>query len=107
MRRYITATALLAAGLCAGLPAGYLLRGDIAKPPQSDPNELQLTFKRDYFENLPKAPDGYARILKVATFTFDKNGDGTGDPDTSITIPLLSMNDIPDSQKNNVIKLAK
>ncbi len=98
MSKYIKGVALIIVGLCLGLPSGYLLSSANKKVPSTHSDDLQLTFKRDYFENLPKSEDGKSRLLNVGTFHFDPDGDGKSDPSTSVTVPLLGMNDVPESQ---------
>ncbi len=91
MSKYIKATALIIVGVCIGLPSGYLLNGASTAVPSTHSDDLHLTFKRDYFENLPKSEDGSSRLLNVGTFHFDADGNGQPDPGKSVTVPLLGL----------------
>ena len=99
MSKYFKGTALIIAGVCLGFPSGYLLNSINKEAPSKNADELQLSFKRDYFENLPVSQDGNSRILNVGTFHFDADGDGKPDPGKSVTVPLLGMNDLPESHR--------
>ena len=88
MRRYLTGTVILVAGLLFGIPMGYMMRGGESHTNRVGGNEMQLTFNRDYFEKLPTADSDGQRLINVGTFYFDTDGDGTPDPSSALTVPL-------------------
>ena len=105
MQKFTIPAACVATGLLIGLPIGIFVSSNHASSLETRANSwnddnLELTFKRDYFEKLPKAGDGEARLLNVATFTFDADGDGNPDTDSAITVPLLGPEDLPETNSS-------
>ncbi len=98
MKRYVKATLCVVLGACIGLPAGYVFARfapEHANLNSLNSDELHLTFPKKYFANLPKAGDGEEeRIIDVGTFSFDTDGDGTPEPSSTISIPIVLLNSI-------------